>query len=107
MNGHLIGLLSRGSTLTCLLPWHCYTDTSWGQGTVLDTMIKNFRNGFSEDYGVKLTPSRLKTVNLNGPPLVWGVLWKGPQMSQQSARSGGSSLEIQVILTSSHILIPD
>ena len=31
--------------------------------TILDAMIKNFRKGFSGDYGVKMTPGKLRTLS--------------------------------------------
>jgi hypothetical protein len=32
------------------------------KGTPLDSMLKNFKKGFNGDYGVKLTPNKLKTL---------------------------------------------
>lgn len=42
--------------------------------TVLDFMIKIFKKGFSGDYGVKLTPGKLRTLcELEWP--TFGVGW--------------------------------
>lgn len=71
-------MASEGSTpsLVCLhAPSHGnIMGSGHSKPKVLKTMIKNFRKGLPGNYGVKITPSKLKTLCESESP-TFGVGW--------------------------------